>query len=107
MTTQTSTKAINRANLLEFIAKIQGLKHIWQEGLTGKNFWFLGNDKNEPYYQLEFIPQSNKYFFTIYIRGLQTEDGADPIHEEVLNYLKKLELGRNIVLSTDSQNSIV
>jgi hypothetical protein len=100
-------KRINRLELVDFIRKIQGLKFYFQEGLTGKNFYFIGNDKDEPYYQMEFIPQSRMYFFTIYLRGLQTEGGADTIHDEVVNYLKKLDLERNIILDTETRQTLI
>lgn len=38
-------KRINRLKLVEFIRKIQGLKFSFQERLTGKNIYFIGNDK--------------------------------------------------------------
>lgn len=100
-------KRINRLKLVEFIRKIQGLKFSFQERLTGKNIYFIGNDKDEPYFQMEFTPQSRMYFYTIYIRGLQTEDGADTIHDEVVNYLQKLDIGRNIILDTETRQTII
>lgn len=99
------TKKINRIDLVNFIKSIQGIKNSFQENLCGNNFYFIGDDKNEPDFQLEFIPQSKKYFFTIYLRGLKSE--ADNMHDEIFNYLKKLDLGRNICLDTESRISII
>ena len=98
-------KNLNRMQVIEFIKKIQGIKESFQENLTGKNIYFLGNDKNEPDFQIEFIPSSKKYFFTIYLRGLKSE--ADNMHEEIYNYLQKLELNRNIVLDTETKTSLI
>ena len=83
----------------------KGLSQSHQEAILGKNFYLIGDDKDEPDFQLEFIPQSKKYFFTIYLRGLKSE--ADNMHEEILNFLRKLELNRNIVIDTETQVSIV
>lgn len=99
------TKKINRIELINFIKSIQGIKHSFQENFLGRNFYLIGNDKDEPDFQLEFIPQSKKYFFTIYLRGLKSE--ADNMHDEILNYLKKLELNRNVILDTESRVSII
>ena len=98
-------KNLNRMQVIDFIKKIQGIKESFQENLTGKNIYFLGNDKNEPDFQIEFIPASKKYFFTIYLRGLKSE--ADNMHEEIYNYLQKLELNRNIVLDTETKTSLI
>lgn len=98
----TSTKRINRLALLQFIANKQSLAHVWQEPILGNNIWFLGNDKEEPYLQLEFIPESKLHSYTIAIQGLQSEEGADPIHNDIVTYIKELKLNRNIFLGTDS-----
>ncbi len=98
-------KNLNRMQVIEFIKKIQGIKESFQENLTGKNIYFLGNDKNEPDFQIEFIPASKKYFFTIYLRGLKCK--ADNMHEEIYNYLQKLELNRNSVLDTETKTSLI
>ena len=102
---KTLQKQINRMQLVNLIKSIQGIKESHQESFLGKNFYLIGDDKNEPDFQLEFIPQSKNYFFTIYLRGLKIE--ADNMHEEVLKFLRKLELNRNIVLDTETKISIV
>ena len=94
-------KKLNRLSLINFIKGIQGilLSH------EANGMYYIGNDKDEPDFQLEFIAQSKKYFFTIYLRGLKTE--ADNMHDEIYNFLQKLELNRNIVLDTESRTSLI
>ena len=94
-------KKLNRLSLINFIKGIQGilLSH------EANGMYYIGNDKDEPDFQIEFIPASKKYFFTIYLRGLKTE--ADNMHDEIYNYLQKLELNRNIVLDTETRTSII
>lgn len=94
-------KKLNRLSLINFIKGIQGilLSH------EANGMYYIGNNKDEPDFQLEFIPQSKKYFFTIYLRGLKTE--ADNMHDEIYNFLQKLELNRNIVLDTESRTSLI
>lgn len=101
----TKTKKLDRLQVVNFIKNIQGIKESHQEAFLGKNFYLIGDDKEQPDFQLEFIPQSKKYFYTIYLRGLKSE--ADKIHDEILNFLRKLELKRNIVLDTETKKSIV
>lgn len=98
-------KNLNRLEVINFIKKIQGIKQSHQEIVTGKDLFFIGNDKDEPDYQIQFIPATKKYFYTIYLRGLKTE--ADNIREEIYNFLQKLELNRNIVLDTESKTSLI
>ena len=105
MKTLQKQKKLDRLQVVNFIKNIKGIKESHQEAILGKNFYLIGDDKDEPDFQLEFIPQSKKYFYTIYLRGLKYE--ADNIHEEILNFLRKLELNRNIVLDTETQTSIV
>ena len=105
METLQKQKKLDRLQVVNFIKNIKGIKESHQEAILGKNFYLIGDDKDEPDFQLEFIPQSKKYFYTIYLRGLKSE--ADNIHEEILNFLRKLELNRNIVLDTETQTSIV
>jgi hypothetical protein len=94
-------KKLNRLNLINFIKGIQGIK----ESHKANGMYYIGNDKDEPDFQMQFIPQTNKYFFTIYLRGLKSE--ADNMHEEIYNFLQKLELNRNIVLDTESKTSLI
>ena len=103
METLQKKKKLDRLQVVNFIKNIHGIKESHQEAILGKNFYLIGDDKDEPDFQLEFIPQSKKYFYTIYLRGLKYE--ADNIHEEILNFLRKLELNRNIVLDTETQTS--
>lgn len=105
METLQKQKKLDRLQVVNFIKNIQGIKESHQEAFLGKNFYLIGDDKDQPDFQLEFIPQSKKYFYTIYLRGLKSE--ADKIHDKILNFLRKLELKRNIVLDTETKTSIV
>lgn len=98
-------KKLNRMQLIDFVKKIQGIKESFQTSFTGKNIYLLGNDKDEPDFQIEFIPQTQKYFFTVLVRGLKSE--ADNMHDEIYNFLQKLELNRNIILDTESRVSLI
>ena len=98
-------KKLNRMQLIDFIKSIQGIKESFQTQFTGKNIYLIGNDKDEPDYQVEFIPQSQKYFFTILVRGLKVE--ADNMHEEIYNFLNNLQLNRNLILDTESKQSLI
>ena len=80
----TKTKKLDRLQVVNFIKNIQGIKESQQEAFLGKNFYLIGDDKEQPDFQLEFIPQSKKYFYTIYLRGLKSE--ADNIHQEILEH---------------------
>jgi hypothetical protein len=81
-------KKIDRLQVINFIKNIQGIKESHQEAILGKNFYLIGDDKDEPDFQLEFIQQSKNYYFTIYLIGLKTE--SDNMHEEFLKFLMKL-----------------
>ena len=105
MKTLQKQKKLDRLQIVNFIKNIQGIKESYQEGGFGKNFYLIGDDKDAPNFHLEFIPQSKKYFYTINLIGMKFE--ADNMHEEILNFLRKLELNRNIVLNTETQTSIV
>ena len=105
MKTLQKQKKLDRLQVVNFIKNIQGIKESHQEAILGKDFYLIGDDKDEPDFQLEFIPQSKNYFYTIYLRGMKSK--ADNIHQEILNFLRKLELKRNIVLDTETQTSIV
>ena len=96
-----ATKKLNRIGLINFIKSIQGIK----ESHENNGMIYIGNDNNEPDFQLQFIPASSKYFFTIYLRGLKSE--ADNMHDEIYNFLQKLELNRNIILDTETRVSLI
>lgn len=98
-------KNLNRMQLIDFVKKIQGIKESFQTSFTGKNIYLLGNNKNDPDFQIEFIPQTQKYFFTVLVRGLKSE--ADNMQDEIYNFLQKLELNRNILLDTESRVSLI
>jgi hypothetical protein len=74
-------------------------KKIKQNG----NFYFLGDSEDN--YQLEFIPQSKRYFFTIRFTGLIEQ--AEQYHTKIADYLKSLQLGRNIQFTTEITTTII
>jgi hypothetical protein len=74
-------------------------KDIKQNG----NLYFLGNSEDN--YQLEFIPQSKRYFFTIRFTGLIEQ--AEKYHTKIVEYLNGLQLGRNIVFTTEITTTII
>ena len=103
-------KRINRKEFLDFLLKETKNIEVRQSKFTGKNIYFLLNKDVDDgtlieTYQIEFIPASNKYFFTILIRGLYCE--ADSLHVPVKKYLASLDLGRNIILDTEHIQSII
>src|SRR5574343_797075 len=98
-------KKLNRMLIIDFIKSIQGIKHSFQEAILSNNIYLIGNDRFDPEFQVEFIPASKKYFFTIYVKGIKSE--ADNMHDEIYNFIQKLELDRNICLSTENQTSLI
>ena len=98
-------KRINRLQIIDKIKSIQGVKSFHQEAFLGKNIYLIGNDKNEPDFQIEFISQSKRYFYTILLRGLKSE--ADNMHKELNIFLKSLDLQRNIILDTETQQTLI
>jgi len=99
------TKKINRLKLIEFIKKNQGLKYLLQGNSSNKNLYFIGNDKDNPDYQIEFISQKDYAFYTIYIKGIT--NSADKFHKTVCDYLKKLNLNRDIFVETETFVTLV
>lgn len=98
------TKNLKRTQVIDFINRIQGIKESHQTQFTGKNIYFVGNDKNEPDFQIEFISKTEKYFQTILIRGLKSE--ADNMHDEIVNFVNSLQLNKNIVIDTETKISL-
>lgn len=107
-----TNKKINRIALLDFIKEKTNLAHHSQQTFTGKNIYFLCSEfwngkriELEEDYQIEFIPQNSKYFFTILVRGLKKE--ADFLHEDIATYLRGLQLNRNIILDTELKTTLI
>ena len=57
MKTLQKQKKLDRLQVVNFIKNIQGIKESHQEAILGKNFYLIGDDKEQPDFQLEFIPQ--------------------------------------------------
>ena len=101
-------KNINRMEILKFISEITDTEAIGQETFCGKNIYFLRNKLNnfwEEKYQVEFISQTRKYFFTLLIRGMQAE--SDFLHKRVVDFLRSKKLQRNIIVDTESISTMV
>lgn len=93
-------KKINKKDFLEYIKNQTKDEDIFQYDFTGKNIFFLGNkSKNIENFQIEFISASKKYFYTILLRGITKE--AEFLHDLAVDYLRKLNLNRNIFLDTE------
>lgn len=103
-------KQINRIFFLEYLLKISNTQSFSQETFSGKNIYFLQleNDTTKlklEVFQIEFIPQSKRYFFTILIHGIY--NSADFLHDDVCNYIKSLNLKRNIIIRTELKETLV
>ena len=98
------TKRINRKDFLEFLLKETGLKTIKQQSFTGKNIYYLA-DENTEQIQIEFIPKSKKYFFTILIRGIEKK--ADFLHDKAKAYIRELNTGRDIIIDTETKTTLI
>ncbi len=96
-------KRLNRQDFLTFLLQLTGCKNSINNPF-GKNS-FLLQTGNEDIYQVEFIPQTDKYFFTIYFRGINNV--ADEFNKPIVEYLRGLELGRNMVVDTEHIVTIV
>jgi len=101
-------KKINRKKLIEFLKEKTNLQHTSQQSFCGKNMFFLdsvsGTETNNEF-QLEFIPQNDRYFFTIYLRGIRGR--ADHLHEELAAYVRGLNLGRNVIVDTETISTLI
>jgi len=101
-------KTINRKELLNFISSLAQTQEITQQVFCGKNIYFLSdkiNDFTEEKFQVEFISQTKKYFFTLLIRG--TEKESDFMHPQIVKYLKSKNLGRNIIIDTEQKTTLI
>jgi len=99
-------KTINRKQFLEFLKNETDTKLIVQQAFLGKNFYLLTAENNQDVeYQIEFIPQSKRYFFTILLRGFMKE--ADFLHDKVVVYLRNLELRRNVIFDTEHKQTLI
>jgi hypothetical protein len=104
-------KKINRIKFLEFLLKETSSKKIAQNSLSGKNIYFLmdkkvGDTNLTETFQVEFIAQTKKYFFTILIRGFYKEVEED-LRKKAEDYLRGLALGRNVILDTESKQTLI
>jgi hypothetical protein len=100
---------INRKKLIEFlIEKTKTIRSV-QQTFTGKNIYFLTDkDKDDgaeiEKYQVEFV-SDKRYLFTILIRGIY--NNACFLHDDVVKYVKSLDLDKSIVIDTEYKQTIV
>jgi hypothetical protein len=87
---------------INFIKEKTGLQKLSQETFTGKNFYFInGENSQDNRVQIEFIGATKKYFYTLYVRGILQE--MDYLHDDIVNYVKSLNLGKNIIVDTETR----
>ena len=57
-------------------------------------------DDGNNFTQIEFIPQSKKYFYTIYAQTVVGGGFSKKQHDEIVCFLRGINTGRNIILDT-------
>ena len=92
-------KQLNRKMLLNKIMEVTQATEVYKNPFGANSYLF--KNEGEDTFQIEFIPQNERYHFTIYFRGVSTV-AADPFHETISNYLKSLHLNRNMFLDTET-----
>lgn len=102
-------KNINRRRLIEFLLSKTNTIKSCQQQFTGRNIYFLmGKDEDDgceiEMFQVEFLSSKN-YLFTIIIRGMYRE--ATFLHEDTVNYIRQLNLGREICVDTEYKQTII
>lgn len=102
-------KKINRKKFIEFLMTKTNTIKSCQQVFTGKNIYFLmGKDEDDgceiEMFQIEFISSKN-YLFTILIRGVY--NNATFLHDDTVNYIKQLNLGREICVDTEYKQTII
>ena len=87
-------KKINRIDFLNVYTTLVGIKECPKQDIhSGNNIYYWELEKSS---QVEFIPASNKYVYTIYIKQ-DFEMGKD-VFDKLVNYIDSLNLGRTICL---------
>lgn len=89
-------KTINRKDFLE---KIKSVLNITTTFVQYGNIYANADDGNN-FTQIEFIPQSKKYFYTIYAQTVVGGGFSKKQHEEIVCFLRGINTGRNIILDT-------
>ena len=89
-------KTINRKDFLE---KIKSVLNIATTFVQYGNIYANADDGNN-FTQIEFIPQSKKYFYTIYAQTVVGGGFSKKQHEEIVCFLRGINTGRNIILDT-------
>lgn len=89
-------KTINRKDFLE---KIKSVLNIDTTFVQYGNIYANADDGNN-FTQIEFIPQSKKYFYTIYAQTVVGGGFSKKQHEEIVCFLRGINTGRNIILDT-------
>ena len=103
-------KTINRKKFLEFLIKETKTIKASQQSFTGKNIYFLiDKDKDDgaliEHFQVEFIGATKWHLYTILIRGIY--QNACFLHDKAVQYIKSLDLGRDVIIDTEYKQTIV
>lgn len=96
-------KTIDRKQFLNKVQSVLGKEIKFNQY---GNIYANDNDP-ENFTQIEFIPQSKKYFFTVYA---QTSIGGmfnEKQHDELVEYLRNLNLDKKIVLDTECKSTVI
>ena len=101
------TKRINHKMFLDFLQKEISKKYkIKKYKKINNGFYFFYGFDGFEVGELEFISENKKYFFTIYLRGAHNIE-FDFLHQKVIDYINKLELGKKIIIDTETKITII
>ena len=102
-------KRINRKALLAWLVEKTGTEFS-MDNFADRNSFFLCNKDSsgftEEVYQLEFIPASKDYFFTILFSGICVRVTKD-LNVALNEYVKDLKLGRTICVDTLNKTDLI
>ena len=96
-------KTINRRDFLE---KIKSVLNIDTTFAQYGNIYASTDDENN-FTQIEFIPQSKKYHYTIYAQTVVGGGFSKKQHEEIVCFLRGINTGRNIILDTQDFTTMI
>lgn len=98
---------IDRLKFIEFLKTETRLQFSTQEAVCGKNIYFLNRAKDDglPEYQIEFISATARQCYTIYVKGITRS--ADYWHDDICNYVRDLNMKKDILVSTENFATLV